>query len=110
VLVIGGGRRLLYRARAERGQLRTVRGRAEGDRREGTGGRVRAHRRHRIDVLRRGGQAAPGAAWVPVLDARVGRRRGAQRPLRGVPHVRDGRPAGAQAPNRVLQGRHHQAL
>jgi len=109
-LVLGGDRQPLHRARAERGQLRAVRGRAEGDRREGTRGRLRAHRRHRVGVLRRGGQAAPGAAGVPVLDARAGRRRAAQRPVRGVPPVRDGRSAGAQAPAGVLEGRRHQAV
>jgi len=110
VLVLGGGRRPLHRARSERGQLRAVRGRIEGDRREGTGGLVRAHRRHRVGVLRRGGQTTLGAAWLPVLDARSGRRHGAQRPVRGVPRVRDCRPTSAQAPARELQGRRHQAV
>jgi len=80
-LVLGGGRLPLHRARAQRGQLRAVRGRPEGDRREGTGGRLRTHRRYRIGVLRRGGQAAPGTARVSVLDSRAGRCCVAQRPV-----------------------------
>lgn len=110
VLVLHRGGRVLHGARARRGQLRAVRGRAVRDRRQGARRPVRAHRHHRGAVPRRGGQGAPGAAGVPVPRARPGRRGRARRPGRGVPAVRGGRAARAQAPARPVQGGHRQAV
>lgn len=110
VFVLDRGRRVLHRARARRGQLRAVRGRAARYRREGARRVVRAHRHHRFAVPRRGGQVAPGAVGMQVPRARAGRRDRTRRPVRGVPAVRGGRAARAQAPARPVQGRHRQAV
>jgi len=85
VVVLDRGGQLLHHTQTERGQLRTVRGRAADDRREGTGRVLRAHGHHGVVVLRRSGQVPPGAVGLQVLHGRTGRRVRAERPVRSVP-------------------------